>query len=125
MASSRRFSPRILRELTDSRYLWIRAGTSHRFIGIWMVVAEGRVFVRSWTLEEEGWNRTFLEDPSGAIRLGDRAVRIRAVRTRSERLLRAVDRAYREKYTTPASRKYVAGLSRGRRRASTVELVPR
>lgn len=125
MGALRRFLPRIVRELTESRYLWIRAGTAHRFIGIWVVVAEGRVFVRSWTLKAQGWNRTFLQDPSGAIRLGDRAVRIRAVRTRSERLLRAVDRAYREKYTTPASRKYVSGLSRGRRRASTLELVPR
>jgi hypothetical protein len=122
---SRRFSPRIVRELTGSRYLWIRAGTAHRFIGIWVVVAEDRVFVRSWTLKAQGWNRTFLQHPSGAIRVGARAVRIRAVRTRSERLLRAVDRAYREKYTTPASLTYVAGLSRGRRRASTMELVPR
>jgi hypothetical protein len=89
------------------------------------VVVGGRVFVRSWTLKPEGWQRTFQKDPYGAIRLTGRAVRIRAVRTRSERLLREVDRAYRNKYTTPGSIKYVRGLSRGRRRASTTELVPR
>jgi hypothetical protein len=26
--------------MTDSRYLWIRAGTAHRFTGIWLVVAK-------------------------------------------------------------------------------------
>lgn len=124
MATRRRFPPRILREVTDKGYLWIRAGTTHRFIGIWAVVVLGHVFVRSWTLKPEGWNRTFQKAPHGAIRLSGRVVRIRAVRIRSERLLRAVDRAYREKYTSPGSLKYVRGLVRGRRRASTTELVP-
>jgi hypothetical protein len=125
MATRRPFPHGILDEIEASRYLWIRAGTRHRFIGIWLVVVGGRVFVRSWTLKPEGWQRTFQKDPYGAIRLTGRAVRIRAVRTRSERLLREVDRAYRNKYTTPGSIKYVRGLSRGRRRASTTELVPR
>jgi hypothetical protein len=125
MATRRPFPPRVLREIEASRYLWIRAGTRHRFIGIWLVVVDGRVFVRSWTLKPEGWQRTFQKHPYGAIRLSGRVVRIRAARTRSERLLREVDRAYREKYTTPGSIRYVRGLSRGPRRASTMELVPR
>ena len=125
MATRRTFPPRILRELGESSYLRIRAGNTHRFIGIWHVLVDSRVFVRSWTLKPEGWRRTFEKSPLGAIRLSGRAVRIRAVRTRSDRLLRAVDRAYRAKYTSPSSVKYVRGLSRGRRRASTVELVPR
>lgn len=125
MTTRRTFPPRILRELGESRYLRIRAGSTHRFIGIWHVLVDSRVFVRSWTLEPEGWRRTFEKSPYGAIQLSGRAVRIRAVRTRGDRLLQAVDRAYREKYTSPSSVKYVRGLSRGRRRASTVELVPR
>ena len=123
--SARRFPAPVLRALTESQYLRIRAGTVHRFIAIWMVVVAGRVFVRSWTLKPEGWYRTFLSDPGGAIRIGNRTVRIRAVRTRSERLLSAVDAAYAAKYTSASSRKYARGLSRGRRRASTTELVPR
>jgi hypothetical protein len=123
--AARKFPARVLGTLTASRYVWIRAGTVHRFIGIWMVVVAGRVFVRSWTLKPDGWYHTFLGDPAGAIRLADRTVRIRAVRTRSERLLSAVDRAYAEKYTSASARTYVRGLSRGRRRASTTELVPR
>lgn len=103
--------------------LGVRAGTGtdHRFIGIWAVVVAGRVFARSWTLQPDGWNRTFMAGPHGTIQVGDRRIRIRAVRVRSERLRDAIDRAYAEKYPTPASRTYVRGFRTARRRDSTVE----
>jgi len=103
----------------------IKAGTQpHRFIGIWPVVVEGRVFVRSWSLKTGGWYRTFLEDPRGTLQIANRKIAIRAVRTRSERLKKAVDRAYAEKYNTPGSIKFVRDLRRAKSRASTTELVP-
>ena len=41
----------------------IRAGNRmHRFIGIWVVVVDDRVFVRSWSLKPQGWYRTFLAE---------------------------------------------------------------
>jgi len=43
----------------------------------------------------------------------------------SERLKDAVDRAYREKYHTPASLEYVRDLNGAKSRATTTELVPR
>ena len=107
--------------------LGVRAGTGtdHRFVGIWAVVVAGRVFARSWTLEPDGWNRTLIAEPHGTIQVGDRRIRIRAVRVRSERLRDAIDRAYAEKYPTPASRTYVRGFRTARRRDSTVEFTPR
>ncbi len=107
--------------------LGVRAGgrTDHRFIGIWAVVVEGRVFARSWTLAPAGWNRTFSAEPQGTIQVGDRRIRIRAVQVRSERLRDAIDRAYAEKYPTPGSRTYVRGFRTARRRDSTVEFTPR
>jgi len=125
MKTTRRFPPKIVAALHEGKYLGIRAGTApHRFIGIWVVVAEGRVFVRSWSIKPSSWYRTFLEDPRGTIQVGDRQIAVRAVQTRSERLKTAVDRAYGEKYNTPASFKYVRGFGRGRRRDTTTELVP-
>ena len=81
---ARRFSTSILAAIDKSKILGIRAGarSDHRFIGIWAVVVEGRVFARSWTLKPGGWYRTFLEDPLGTIQVGDRRVRIRAARAR-------------------------------------------
>jgi len=59
------------------------------------------VFVRSGSLKPRSWYRTFLEEPVGTIQVGEREVPVRAVRTRSERLKAAVDRAYLEKYKIP------------------------
>jgi len=121
-----RFDPDTLDALKNGKILGIRAGSgNHRFIGVWMVVVENRLFIRSWTLKPAGWFSTFVEEPRGVIQVGDRQIPIRAVRTRSERLKTAVDRAYAVKYNTKASRKYVRGFKQARRRNSTTELAPR
>ena len=125
MNRTRRFSKPILAAVNDGKILGIRAGRDHRFIGVWMVVVDGRVFVRPWNDRPQGWYRAFLENPFGAMTIGDREVRVRARSVRSERLVSAVDRAYAEKYNTPGSRKYVLGFARPRRRRTTTELIPR
>ena len=123
--ATRRFPAGILVAIRDGKILHIRAGGEpHRFIGIWVVVVEGRVFVRSWSLKPRSWYRTFLEEPRGAIQLAGREIPVRAVRTRSERLKGAVDRAYLEKYKSPGAIKYARDLGRSKSRATTTELVP-
>ena len=88
------------------------------------VVVEGRVFVRSWSLKERSWHRTFLAEPRGVIQVRDREIAVRAVQTRSDRLKEAIDRAYLEKYHTPGSIKYAQDLGSEKSRATTTELVP-
>jgi hypothetical protein len=125
MPSTREFPPKIVGAIRDDKILRIRAGTGdHRFIGIWAVVVEGRVFVRSWSIKSRSWYRTFLEEPRGAILVGGREIPVRAVRTRSERVKDAIDAAYLEKYNTPGSLKYARDLGRAKSRATTTELVP-
>lgn len=125
MSTKQRFPDDVLAIIRDGKILGLRAGTQpHRFIGIWAVVVEGRVFVRSWSLKPRSWYRTFLEEPRGAIQVADREIAVRAVRTRSERLKDAVDRAYLEKYKTPGSIKYAQDLGSEKSRATTTELVP-
>jgi hypothetical protein len=58
------------------------------------------------------------------MQIGKRKIRIRAVQTRSERLKDAVSEAYRQKYNTPGSIKFVQDMSRARSRNTTTELVP-
>jgi len=121
-----RFPEQMLAAIQKEKILGIRAGrgSTHRVIGIWMVVVEGRVFVRSWGLKPRSWWRTFLEDSSGSMFVGEREIPVRAVRTRSERLKDLVSAAYREKYNTPGSIQYVKDMSRKRSRETTTELVP-
>ena len=119
-----RFSADIVAALRDGKGLRIRAGTRHRFIGIWVVVVENRVFVRSWSVKTRGWYRAFLTDPRGFVQLGDRTIPVLAARTRSARLRDAVDRAYLEKYATPGALRYARDLGSPKSRATTIELRP-
>ena len=43
----RPFSKPVLAALRNANMLRIRAGTDHRFTGVWVVVVDGRVFIRS------------------------------------------------------------------------------
>ena len=124
---TRRFPRPVVAAIDENRILGIRAGarSDHRFIGIWAVVADGRVFARSWMQKPGGWYRTLLDDPLGTLQVGDRTLRVRAVRVRSDRIRDAVERAYAKKYPTPGSVKYVRGFRTTRRRETTIEFVPR
>lgn len=120
-----RFPPDLVAAIDKSKSLGIRAGAKpHRIIGIWAVVVERRVFVRSWSMKERSWWRTFLEDPAGLIEVKGKQYAVRAVRTRSERLKDAVDEAYAAKYALPSYRKYVRDFRTKERRDTTTELVP-
>jgi hypothetical protein len=120
-----RFSDAVVDAIRASQVLGIRAGRApHRVIGIWVVVVERRVFVRSWSVKPRSWYRTFLEDPRGVIHIAGRELPVRAVRTRSERLKGAVSRAYLEKYHTPGALKFARDLGGPKSRATTTELVP-
>ncbi len=125
MATSR-FPDDVLKQIDRSKILGVRAGTApHKFTGIWAVVVERRVFVRSWSIKPRSWYRTFLKEPQGAVSIGEREVMVRAVHIRSDRLKDAVSRAYLEKYRTPSAVKYAKDLGRAKSRATTTELVPR
>jgi len=115
----------ILSTIHKDKILGIRAGrdSTHRVIGIWVVVVEGRVFVRSWGMKPRSWWRVLVEDPCGSMFVGDKEIPVRAIQTRSERLKDAVSAAYKEKYNTPGSVQYVKDMSRKKSRDTTTELV--
>ena len=127
MKSKKGFSEEVIATIHKDRILGIRAGSDsdHRVIGVWVVVVDGRVFVRSYTMKPGGWWRTFLEDPYGEIFVSKRKreIKVRAVQTRSEKLKDAVNAAYKEKYNTPGSVGYVEEMSKKPLRDTTTELV--
>jgi hypothetical protein len=128
MARTIRKLPRaVVAAIDASRILGVRAGagSDHRFVGIWPVVVDGRVFARSWKQRADGWYRSFLVDPRGTIQVGERTIAVRVAPARGERIRDAVERAYAEKYATPGARTYVRGFRTPRRRDTTVEFVAR
>ena len=125
MPSPAPFPKEIVDALRTAKILGVRAGTAHRFTGVWVVVVEGRVFVRSWNDKPTGWFRAFRQEPAGALEVAGREIPVRALLPRSARLRTAVSAAYAEKYPTPGSRKWVEGFAEPARERTTLELVPR
>jgi hypothetical protein len=123
----KRLSRPVIAAAAEAGIMGIRAGarSDHRFVGVWPIVVDGRLFARSWTSKRDGWYRAFQDDPLGVIQVGDREIRIRAVRVKSERLRDKIEDAYAAKYDTRASQKYVRGFRTERRRDTTIEFVPR
>ena len=125
MKANARFSRDVLTAFHTNKILGLRAGLQpHHFIGVWVVVVKERVFVRSWNNKPQGWYQAFRKEPSGLIQIAGRELPVRARKARGERLMDAIDLAYREKYPTPGSRQYVVGFAHARRRATTLELRP-
>lgn len=124
MTSARRFSPLELERLQTAKILGVRSGGRHRYTGVWIVVVERRVFVRSWNDKPTGWYRAFRAEPRGSISVGGAVLAVRAHQVRSERLRHAVTQAYARKYDTNASEKWVRGFAELHREATTLELVP-
>src|SRR5687768_2449939 len=88
--TANRFPDAILKSINEDRILGIRAGkeSPHRAIGLWVVVVDGRVFVRSWSMKSRSWWRTLLEDPYATIFVSrrKRGIPVRAHQVRSEKL---------------------------------------
>jgi len=125
MKTKRQLSDGLLVALHEIKGLRIRAGRGrHRFIGIWFVVVKDRVFVRSWSVKEDGWYRVFLKEPRGTMRVSKYEIQVYAVRIKDKSLRDAVDRAYLKRYNTPGALNYAKDLGSAKSRATTLELVP-
>lgn len=111
--------------LRTAKILSVRAGTEHRYTGVWLVVVEDRLFVRSWNDKPTGWFRAFKQEPNGTIQVGDREIPIRGKPVRSARLRDAVTTAFAEKYNTKGSQKWVHGFADPARVLTTLEFIPR
>lgn len=122
--SPKRFSKARVDALARAKILGVRAGSDHRYTGVWVVVVQGRAFARSWNDKPTGWFRAFRATPRGSIQVGDEEFPVRAVPVRSSRLGQAVTVAYAEKYNTKASQKWVRGFAEPERVANTIELIP-
>ena len=124
MVKTESFAADVVEALRKAKILGVRSGTAHRFTGVWVVVVDDRVFVRSWNDKPTGWFQAFKKEPAGTIQVGDVELPVRGKPVRSARIRDAVTAAYAEKYPTKGSRKWVEGFAEPTRVLATLEFVP-
>ena len=124
MSKADTFAPKIVAEFRAAKIMGVRAGTEHRYTGVWVVVVDERVFARSWNDKSTGWFQAFRKQTSGSVQVGDLEIPVRGKLVRSARLRDAVTVAFAEKYPTKGSRKWVEGFAEAERVANTMEFVP-
>ncbi len=103
----------------------IRAGEKHRFVDISIVETESRFFVRQYKFGKHSWYDAFLENPAGAMKLGDVIVPIDGVVPSDlDQINPKVNKAYFKKMNIlyPLMR---LTYDRKKHEASTLELIPK
>jgi hypothetical protein len=124
MPKNDRFTNDIVEAFRKAKIIGVRAGSDHKYTGVWVVVVDERVFARSWNDKPTGWFQAFRKQPSGTVQVGDLEVSVRGKVVRSTRLRDAVTVAYGEKYPTKGSQKWVEGFADPARVVNTIEFVP-
>ena len=101
------FAGDVVDEFRKAKIMGVRAGSEHRYTGVWVVVVDGRVFARSWNDKATGWFQAFRTEPRGTVQVDKLELPVRGKVVRSARLRDAVTVAFGEKYPTKGSRKWV------------------
>ena len=90
--------------MTETQITSVWAGKDReKFTGIWMVVVEGRIFGRSYTLSERSWYTTLLSGETGDIKCGKEIIPIKGAKPEDiKSITEAINRAYEKKYLVKA-----------------------
>jgi hypothetical protein len=124
MSKDATFAGAVAEAFRRAKIIGVRAGTEHRYTGVWVAVVDGRVFVRSWNDKPTGWFRAFRKHPSGTVQVGELEIPVRARLAGGVRIRAAVTAALGEKYNTKGSQKWVEGFAEPARVRTTLELAP-
>ncbi|NHI16537.1 DUF2255 family protein [Microbacterium excoecariae] len=96
-------------------------GTHSRFVPIWSVMVDGRLFVRSYMGTEGRWYRGAMARRAGRVSSGPDTIDVAFAPAPAD-LADRIDGAYREKYAGSA---YLAPMLSADARASALELTAR
>lgn len=118
------FADEVVKVFRKAKIMGVRAGTEHRYTGVWLVVVDDRVFARSWNDKPTGWFQSFRKEPHGTIQVEKLELPVKGKVVRSARVRDAVTAAFAEKYHTKGSKKWVEGFAEPARVLTTLEFVP-
>lgn len=111
--------------IKSNNLIGIKAGLQREtFLDIWMVIVNDRIFARSWGFAEKSWYNSFLKDPTGQIKCGNRIFDIKAaVPPDNELLTTAINTAYLTKYNSGHNIDYAKGIIKKNHVERTMEFI--
>ncbi|GAB2543134.1 DUF2255 family protein [Rufibacter soli] len=116
------FSQKSLDYLASNTLAGVKGGTDRdKFLDIWMVTVEGRVFARSWAKSSRSWFTAFQEQGVGELKLGDQVLKVTGKQLTDAHMNLLVDQAYKQKYTQEHNLSYVEGITQPEYHAYTME----
>ena len=118
------FAADMVEAFRKAKIMGVRAGSEHRYTGVWVVVVDGHVLARSWNDKPTGWFQAFRKEANGMVQVGDMEIPVRGKVVRRARMRDAVTVAFGEKYPTKGSRKWVEGFAEPTRVTNTIEFIP-
>jgi len=121
------FSKTFLKCINETQITSVRAGNDReKFTGIWMVVVDGRIFGRSYSLSERSWYTALSNGETGDIKCVKEVVPVKGKKpTDIDAINAAINKAYEKKYLVKAhNKKWVDGLAEPERVARTMEFIP-
>ena len=98
--------------------------TRLKFLEIWMVEVEGRLFSRTWNKSAKSWYTAFLEEGVGQIKFGEEIIDVRGQRLEvDQELTRQINEAYLKKYNQPFNISYAKGITQPEYEKFTMEFL--
>jgi|SRR5689334_15616766 len=121
------FSKTFLKCIDETQITSVRAGDEReKFTGIWMIVVDGRIFGRSYTLSERSWYTALANGEAGDIKCAKEVVPVKGKKPEDiDAISGAINNAYEKKYLVKSyNKKWVDGLAEPERVARTMEFIP-
>lgn len=102
----------VLDFIHTNNLIGIKAGPDRQsFLDIWMVVVDERIFARSWGFAERSWYNSFLQNPDGQLKCGEKVVAIKAsIPADKEMITEKINLAYLTKYNSGQNIEYAKGI---------------
>lgn len=97
MQGRSQFPPDVIQPITREDEVDIEPQRGRR-VTIWVVVADGEVYVRSVRAGRGRWYQRLTEQPLGMLHVGTREVPFQAVHVADPKVLQRVTDAFRQKY---------------------------
>ncbi|MBL1212871.1 MAG: DUF2255 family protein [Ignavibacteriae bacterium] len=123
MNCENKFPKDFYKYLEENTLVGIKGGKKrNKYLEIWMVNVNGRIFARTWTRSKKSWFNSLLEEGIGEIKYSNKIIEVSASKNNEPEINMLIDKAYLQKYDQPNNVEYSEGITKKEYWEYTVEL---